>query len=164
MKISGNSWAVQTTPPHQRGFTLIELMITVAVIGILTAIALPSYSEYVRKSRRTSAISALAEAAQFMERNMTLYNCYNYSSAGACVNQSGTAVALPTTWASLPAGSAMYTISFLAGTPTATSYTLEAVPKTGTPQANDACGTFKLTNTGVRSVTGSPAASTCWGK
>src|SRR5450830_261694 len=131
MKISGNSWAVQTTPPHQRGFTLIELMITVAVIGILTAIALPSYSEYVRKSRRTQAISALAEAAEFMERNMTLYNCYNYATASECVAGTGTDISLPTTWASLPSDSAMYTVTLSAKA--ATTYTLQAAPKAGTP-------------------------------
>jgi type IV pilus assembly protein PilE len=100
-----------------------------------------------------------------MERNMTLYNCYNYSSAGACVNPSGAQIALPATWASMPAGSAMYTVS-LKGATTATAYTLQAVPKTGTSQAKDACGTFQLDNTGVRSVTGGTitTASTCWGK
>jgi type IV pilus assembly protein PilE len=149
--------------PRQQGFTLIELMITVAIIGILAAIALPSYTEHIRKSRRTAAMSALAEAAQFMERNMTLYNCYNYSTASDCVGQSGTDVALPTTWASLPSGSAMYSVTLSAST--ATTYTLQAAPVTGTPQAGDACGSFRLTNTGARSVTSTTmSAATCWGK
>jgi type IV pilus assembly protein PilE len=164
MKTSGNSRPLSAARPQLQGFTLIELMITVAIIGILAAIALPSYTEHIRKSRRSAAISALAEAAQFMERNMTLYNCYNYSTASDCVGQSGTDVALPTTWASLPSDSAMYTIS-LSGTTTASTYTLQAAPKTGTPQAGDACGTFQLDNTGARSVTSTTTSvATCWGK
>jgi type IV pilus assembly protein PilE len=163
MKTSDSFRLERASRAHLQGFTLIELMITVAIIGILAAIALPSYTEHIRKSRRSAAMAALAEAAQFMERNMTLYNCYNQTTASACLAGTGAAMSLPTTWASLPPGSAMYTISLSAST--ATSYTLQAVPVTGSPQASDACGTFQLDNTGARSVTSTTtSAATCWGK
>ena len=65
-----------------RGFTLIELMIAVAVVGILAAIAYPSYQEHVRKARRADAQTALLELAQFMERHYTANGRY-LTTAGA---------------------------------------------------------------------------------
>ncbi len=82
--IKGNQ--VKRSRLSARGFTLIELMIVVAVIAILAAIAYPSYQDSVRKSRRADAKAALLDLAQFMERNYTTANRYDQNSAGTAIN------------------------------------------------------------------------------
>lgn len=62
--------------PLQKGFTLIELMITLAIVAILATIAYPAYTDYVIKSRRVDARSALITASQFLERNYSTQNTY----------------------------------------------------------------------------------------
>lgn len=133
------------------GFTLIELMITVAVIGILASIAYPSYQEQVRKSRRADAQGALLELSNFMERFFTENNRYDQ-------NRAGNAVALPFAESPKDGMTKYYDLSFQAGALNQTQYTLQAVPKGA--QANDRCGTFRLTHTGARSV--STTATDCW--
>lgn len=126
----------------QPGFTLIEVMITVAIVGILAAIALPSYREHVARSRRVDAQATLMEAAQFMERHYTQNGRY--------------------TGATLPAGlqgGVFYTITLPADTLTATTYTLQAAPANA--QAGDRCGNLTFNQAGVRGVSGATVAE-CW--
>jgi type IV pilus assembly protein PilE len=149
-----------------KGFTLIELMITVAIIGILAAIALPSYQNYVRQSNRAVAKAILYENAQFMERFYTQNNQYI-----AAVGNNGIAnggggddvpVVLPITQSPRPGAGvvAQYNISFQGGAPGVANFTLQAVP-TGT-MAGDLCGTLTLTNTGVQGAGGNVAD--CWNR
>lgn len=144
----------------QKAFTLIELMVTVAIIGILAGIALPSYQDSVRKSRRADAKAALLGLANAMERRFTERNSYcDAADASGTDTGCGTNVedtGAPAIYTVAAETQTYYTITISAAT--ASSYTLSAAP-TG-PQSGDDCGTFTLTQTGARAVDGT--ATNCW--
>ena len=134
------------------GFTLIELMIVVAVIGILGSIAYPSYVEYVLRSHRSDARAQLLQAQLWMERAATANGVYPTTALPAAL-----------TWAS--DSSKRYTIA-LADKSSSSAFTLTATPKAG-PQTKDKCGTLTLSNLGVQNITDKPTgssmtASECW--
>lgn len=127
------------------GFTLIELMITVAIIGILAAIAYPSYTEYVKKTRRAEIAELLSEQAQTLERSYSR-NSGTYAATG------------------LSSGNAYYTIT---STVTAQEFTLTAAPVPASMMNGDKCGSFQITNTGARTNPGMATSTTttaCWGR
>ncbi|NTV95209.1 MAG: prepilin-type N-terminal cleavage/methylation domain-containing protein [Thiobacillus sp.] len=140
---------------YRQGFTLIELLVTVAIIGILAAIAIPSYLEYVRRSARADAKEVLLENAQFMERNFTEANRYDRTSAGG-------AVTLPVTQSPRD-GTAKYSVT-LSAVATST-YTLHATPVNGGSMAGDACGVFTLNQLGQKGLSGaSMTVADCWNR
>ena len=120
------------------GFTLVEVLIVVAIVAILVAIALPNYNSSVRKTRRADAQSTLMEFAGTAERVYTTTNPNSYATTA------------------LPAASDYYTFSFPVAI-TATTYSIRATPKTG--QSADPCGTMTLTHTGQK--TQSPVHASC---
>ena len=134
-----------------KGFTLIEMMSVVVIIGILAAIAYPSFDDYVRKARRVDAETALTELAQFMERY--------YTANGKYLTAANAAPVLPFTESPKDGTSKYYDLGF-SGTPTAYAYTLQAVPKG--PMANDTCGTLTLSNTGAKGQAAGATLAACW--
>ena len=134
------------------GFTLVELMVTVAVLGILASIAWPSYQQYVRKARHAEAKAALLENAQFLERNFTQSHRYH-------TDAQQNPVQLPVIQTPRDA-SAVYAITLVA---TATTYQLKATPVAGAAMEGDDCGTFVLNQLGQKALEGAtlPVGS-CW--
>lgn len=136
----------------QGGFTLVEMMVTIMILGILVSVALPAYQSQIASTRRATATVCLTEYAQFMER--TYSTNMSYKPAGASVT-------LPTTNCSNDLN-AFYT--FELGTPyTVSEFLLKATPKGS--QASDTCGTLTVNQLGVRAAKGLSDAETirsCW--
>lgn len=131
-----------------RGFTFVEILIALVILGILSIIAYPSYMEYVQKSRRTDAQAILSQDQLIMER------CYsqNFSYSAACV-------ARPAFPQVTPAGYYTINISNL----TATTYTLTATPLG--PQLKDTtCATMSVNQANVKTAadSGATSQSECW--
>ena len=151
---------------RHRGFTLIELMITVAIIGVLLAVALPSYQEQVAKGKRTSAKAVTLQAQQWMERFYSENYRYDKNIADVVVTDS---TLFPAQFSTAPPagdGAAAYTISLAV---TSRTYTVTAAPL-GNMSA-DKCGSYRITHTGRKSVSGYTvaaganaleAARSCW--
>lgn len=144
---------------HNHGFSLIELMVVVAVISILAAIAYPSYQDYVRKGRRSDGKAALLATSQIMERYFTEQTSYSGPSLGAASTDIAAAVSPETFYTiafdSAPTGAtACSATSASSSTPAA--YRLCATPVGA--QASDTCGILSLSNTGVKT----PSTTGCW--
>jgi len=123
------------------GFTLIEVMIVVAIVGILSAIAYPSYQQHVRSSRRADAQAALLELAQFMERRFTENNGYDLAPAGLDALDTLSFTQSPRD------GTAVYNLTLTAVA--ANTFTLQAAPIAGGRQVGD--GNMQLAETGAKS-------------
>ena len=155
MNIKASSRVGKSRYAGVAGFTLIELMIVIAIVGVLSAVAYPSYTESVKRSDRSAARAALLETQQFMERFYAANSRYSKPKVSP-VTDDITPPVLPTRLQSVPEGSPKYDLTVSAAA--VNSYSL-----TATPRGTDKCGNLTLTNTGVkgRSATG-PSIQECW--
>ena len=130
-------------PGRQAGFSLIEIMIVVAIIAILASIAYPGYQRYVVKSRRAAVEACLLQHAQLMERHYTTQLTYVGAAAPAC-----------------EASIANFYVVGFSGAVAARSYTIQAAPTSSQPDSK--CGTLTLNAQGVRTKSGSGTLAECW--
>jgi type IV pilus assembly protein PilE len=136
----------------QAGVTLIELLIVMIIIGIMTAIALPAYGNFVTRGYRTEAQGSLVQASQFMQRVRTEQG--SYAPSGVTPTLSGALAQSP------PIGNARYNLSV---TSTASTFTLTATPTSLMP-ASEPCGALTIDHTGLKTFgNGAGDLKTCWG-
>jgi type IV pilus assembly protein PilE len=123
------------------GFTLIELMIAVAIVAIIVAVAVGSYDFATVKTRRGAAKACLVNDAQYMERYYTLNFKYEDAVLPDCQDDV----------------SDYYTVGFASGSPTTDAFTIQAIPTS--KQKDSSCGTLSIDSTGVK---GANNVGSCW--
>ena len=137
---------------RQAGFSLVELLVVLVIMGVLSALALPGYTRYVQRGNRTEVMAALLEAQHFMERY--------YSANGQYLSPANAVPMLPQRLQRIPIqGTVRYQLSVREAT--ANSYLLQAVPEGS--MADDVCGSLTINQTGLRGVLNSTnSVSECW--
>ncbi|KAI3590112.1 hypothetical protein D9X30_5695 [Cupriavidus sp. U2] len=140
-----------------RGFTLIELMITVMIVGILAAVAIPQYQQFVTKSRRAEAKAGLARVQGALERYFTVNNTYTVDPSALKLTKCDDA--------KTPSGDTCESTNYIitiapSGGSIATGFQLTATPVAN--RQDPVCGNFTVDNLNVKTSTGTGAAGTCW--
>ncbi|MEZ5464614.1 MAG: type IV pilin protein [Lysobacteraceae bacterium] len=127
-----------------KGFTLIELMIVVAVIAMLVAIAYPAYTDQVTRTRRSEGKAAAVQMAAALERCYTINNAYNNAACAPLAVAVGSE-------------NNHYSVSAVVA---ATTFTVTAAPQGGQASADAACGSLSVTSAGAKTASGGGAD--CW--
>ncbi|WP_404340660.1 type IV pilin protein [Pseudoalteromonas mariniglutinosa] len=133
----------------QKGFTLIELMIAVAILGIIASIALPSYFEHVKRTARAEAITALLDAANKQEQ-------YFVDNREYTTTLSDLGVVSPTE-------NGFYSLAIDVDNAAGT-FEITATPAAGPVLKDDECKTLSINDIGLRTSTGSADSGKCWGR
>lgn len=137
---------------YQSAFTLVEVMIAVAIVAILAAVAVPSYLSYVRKAGRNEAAAGLTALQQAQERWRARNPTYTETIGTGGLGFTSTVTA--------PGG--YYNLAITSGTATGTGYTATVTAVTGSRQASDSgCTTITLT---VVNGTATPSPANCWSR
>lgn len=129
---------------RNNGFTLVELMVTVMIVGVLSSFALPAYNDYTKKARWAEARASLIQASMNMEREFSTNNIYSGASAGVTFQKNSE--------------SKSYVLSFKDLEDH--SFTVVATP---VRTDDEECGTFSLTQASEKGASGSLGAAKCWG-
>ncbi|TXT36029.1 MAG: fimA [Comamonadaceae bacterium] len=129
-----------------RGFTLIEIMVVVAIVGVLAAVAIPSYTSYIARANRADARTQLMQAALFMQKFYAANDSYKTDRSGSKIEDT-----IPTSLKNSPAeGTALYTLSLQ--TVNDADFEFHMVPVASQKMNNDKCGAFTINSNGVKGV------------
>ncbi|WP_042148647.1 MULTISPECIES: type IV pilin protein [unclassified Pseudoalteromonas] len=133
----------------KNGFTLIEVMITVAIVGILAAVAYPNYTEHVKKSARAEAITALVDAANRQEQFFVDNHDYTAVLANLGLNTT--------------TETGLYTLTIVAEA-NSREFAITATPASGVPLTDSDCTTLVINELSTKTSTGSGTSKECWGR
>lgn len=133
----------------QQGFTLIELMITVAILGIIASVAIPSYFEHVKRTARTEAVTSLLDAANRQEQFFVDNRQYTNDLANIGVVT--------------PTENGFYNITVEVDNAAGT-FSFTATPLAGPPLKDDECKTLTINDAGLKTAKPNRNSSLCWGK
>jgi type IV pilus assembly protein PilE len=163
------------------GFSLVELLLVVTLVGILAAVAIPSYNAYIVRGQRSAAKATLTQASQFLERNYTVNGCYNFATPGECQAGAGVPLVLPASLQKVPVDGNLVTYTVALSYPVSaggtTGFLVTATPcgettctagTSNTTFDDPDCGALSLDNTGAKNAGGTIGAAgtpeKCWAR